>query len=253
MTAFRVATYNIHFGGIGREHLITDVLLLMAVDAVVITEASVADAIKTVAQNLKMAYVLAKGKKTSLAILTRLPIISWDIFEPEEIKRPLLKTTLQTSEQSQITLYGVHLQPHFFRRSENHRLRSLQQYLSYIGEQVDGAHLLLGDFNAIAPGDRIDNEHLPLKVKFMRWWERGKLHKDVIGSLLAAGYADCFRALHSSKDGFTLPTGSPNVRLDYIFADQEMKRQLSACAVVTEPSSVINASDHYPLVAAFRI
>ena len=38
MTTFRVATYNIHFGGVGRAHFIADVLSAMVVDTVVITE-----------------------------------------------------------------------------------------------------------------------------------------------------------------------------------------------------------------------
>lgn len=252
MTTFRVATYNIHFGGVGRAHFISDVLSAMAVDTVVITEASDPNVIKTIADNLKMDYVLATGRKTSLAVVTRLRIISWDVFEPDEIKRPLLKATLQVSEQFHITLYGLHLQPHFFRRNEKHRVRSLEHYLDYICEQDATPHLLLGDFNAIAPGDRIEKERLPLKVKLMLSWERGQLHTDAIGSLLSAGYVDCFRTLHAHKNGFTLPPGVPNVRLDYIFADQEIGRKLSVCEVITQPSTVLQASDHYPLMAEFQ-
>ena len=252
MTTFSVATYNIHFGGTGRVHFITDILRSLTADAIVLTEASDPHVVEAIAQDLKMDYVLAKGEKTSLALLTRLPIVLWNVFEPKQIKRPLLEVTLRVSEKLQITLYGMHLQPHYFRQSENHRVRTLGEYLTYIYNQQANPHLLLGDFNAIAPGDHVGNQSQPLKVKLMRWWERGRLHTDAIGSLLTAGYTDCFRTLHPEEDGFTIPTGSPNVRLDYIFADRVVSERLLTCEVITQPSTVVQASDHYPLLAAFH-
>ena len=70
---------------------------------------------------------------------------------------------------------------------------------------------------------------------------------------LRAGLTDCFRELHPTDDGFTLSTGHPNSRLDYILINASLKPRLKNCWVVHEPAAVNRASDHYPVAAEFEL
>jgi len=129
----------------------------------------------------------------------------------------------------------------------------LETYFQRINQRRPDHHLLAGDFNAVAPGDYLEREGLTIKERLMLWWEGGRIYHDVITSILARGYIDCFRALHPKEDGFTLPAPASHVRLDYIFADRLMYNHLRECYVVTTPAVALHASDHYPVLAVFEM
>jgi exodeoxyribonuclease III len=248
MMSLRLATYNIRFGGTGREHLLVDVLREINADALILTEASNSDVVTKLADKLGMQPVIAHGRKTSLALLSRLPIEASNVFDVTG--RPLLEASLGVSPQMTIVLYGLHLPAHYLKRVELQRVQDLRTYFEFIRSRSSSPHVLLGDFNAIAPGDNLVRETLPLKVRLMLWWERGRLYHEAIDSVLTAGYTDCFRTLHPNDTGFTLPAYDPHVRLDYIVANAEMREYLTTCAVHQTPMSLL-ASDHLPLVAEF--
>ncbi|MBC7810879.1 MAG: endonuclease/exonuclease/phosphatase family protein [Burkholderiales bacterium] len=248
--SLRIATYNIRFGGKEREHLLLDVLREINADAVMLTEASSAEIVNKLAASLAMQQIIAHGRKTSIALLSRLPIEASNVFDVSG--RPLLEATLRAAPQMTVTLYGLHLPPHYLKRAEKQRVLELGTYLDYIHARPSSPHLLLGDFNAIASGDPFTRENLPFKVRLMLWWERGRIYHEAIDSVLAADYVDCFRTLHPSEAGFTLPAYMPHVRLDCIFADAEMREKLKACAVHQTPMTLL-ASDHLPLIADFAV
>jgi exodeoxyribonuclease III len=217
-----------------------------------LVEATDESVVRTIAASLGMEYIIAIGRKSSLALLTRLPIVTWNKYEPPGLGRPLLAAALQTAANQQITLYGIHLQCHYFRHNERRRVRELTAYLKYIASQPPHPHLLLGDFNAIAPGDDIGKDGLPLFERLMLWWERGQVYHDAINMLINAGYKDCFRALHPNDAGATLPVHAPHVRLDYIFADPAMYQYLTQCEVISTSAAQL-ASDHFPVLAEFSL
>lgn len=250
---FRVATYNIHFGGAGRANSIAAVLNAVNADVVLLVEASDDEVIQEVAAALNMQQISVKGAKSQLAILSKNAAVSWQSYCPKHLERPLLEASFATPTGEVATLYGVHLQCHYFRHNEMRRLAELNAYLDYIRSRPPTPHMILGDFNAIALGDHLDQHTLPLKEKLMLWWERVQVYHDAIARLQAEGYIDCFRALHLSEPGFTLPTGSPHVRLDYIFADPLLAKSLKDCTIVTSPAEAVYASDHYPLIATFDL
>lgn len=249
----QVVVYNIHYGGVGRAHLIVEILRAIRPHAAILTEASDHDVVQTIGRNLDMQWFAAGGSKAQLALLSCLPIVSWDSYYPKWLGRPLLEATLQVSSRYSITIFGVHLQPHYFRWNEQRRVVELATCLQRINQRQAGPHLLVGDFNAIAPGDRVKQGGLPLKEKLMLGWEGGRIYHDAITSVLVRGYVDCFRTLHPTLDGYTLPVRAPNVRLDYIFADRLMYAYLQECFVVTSPAATLYASDHYPVLAVFEI
>jgi exonuclease III len=113
--------------------------------------------------------------------------------------------------------------------------------------------LLAGDFNAIAPGDRVRLVWQPawLWGQARLWFQVGPVMRRALRLLLKAGYVDCFHLLHPHDDGFTFPASDPKARLDYIFADPALSPALRECQVVMQSDAVRIASDHLPVVAEF--
>ena len=123
--------------------------------------------------------------------------------------------------------------------------------LRYITREAPGWHLLAGDFNAVAPGDRASLAGAPLWVRAQTWFQLGQVPRRALKPLLDAGYVDCFREMHPEEDGFTLPSTSPQVRLDYVFSAPPLAEALSGCRVIASPKAVTSASDHLPVLAEF--
>ena len=75
--------------------------------------------------------------------------------------------------------------------------------------------------------------------------------------LLDLGYTDSYRARHPRAAGYTCATWAPAARIDYIFADPGLAPELVECDVVGSRAlpdpEVLVASDHFPLVADFRL
>ena len=113
--------------------------------------------------------------------------------------------------------------------------------------------LITGDFNAIAPNDKVVTKSMPLWLKLTILAQGNRAYHLSIRKYLSSGFTDCFRALHPDEEGFTLPPSHPNSRLDYVFVNEPMKATLVDCWVVREPSAILQASDHYPVVAEFRL
>lgn len=250
--SLRIMSYNIHFGGRKKYHHILAVIRYSNPDLCLITEATQEDVIRNLSGELGMDYLITKKKETRLAILTRAPILSYYDHCWPDVDRPLIEVELDINNRS-FMIFGIHLPCHYFRRSEQKRVRVLSRYLDYIITKKEYPHIILGDFNAVSPGDRFITDRLPIKERIMLWYERGRIYTDAISIMLQKGYIDCFRYIHPDEDGFTLPVKSPQVRLDYIFANTIMKEYLSDCYVVTEPDEVHEASDHYPVMALFSI
>ncbi len=248
----RVATYNIHFGGKHREALIAQVLNEINADVVVLTEASDDEVLDRLASELQMSSCAVHGRKTSIAVLSRLPIKSWNAFDPPQIGRPLLEVNVETTKGQLFTLFGLHLRCHFFKHNEKQRVRELSTYLAYIRNCSPKFHVILGDFNAVAEGDIPLNNPMPLKEKLMLFWEHQRFNHDAMSLIQQNNYVGCFRQLNPTIQGYTLPSHAPNIRLDYIFANPSLSSNLMTCEVHTTPSAR-NASDHFPLYASFDV
>jgi len=65
-----------------------------------------------------------------------------------------------------------------------------------------------------------------------------------------AGYVDLFRRLHPGEPGHTF--SRPGLRLDYVFATEDLASRAVSCDVVRTPPADV-ASDHYPLMADIDI
>jgi endonuclease/exonuclease/phosphatase family metal-dependent hydrolase len=83
-----------------------------------------------------------------------------------------------------------------------------------------------------------------------------RIRRDTVAHLEDIGYVDCYRALHDD-DGYTCATWLPAARIDYMMADPMLAGRLTRCDVVGGPEwpdpDAVNASDHFPVVAEFRL
>ena len=139
---------------------------------------------------------------------------------------------------------------HLASRHEEHdhpRAGEIAAILRVLGRE-NGPHLVVGDFNALEPGDPTGTP--PPGVE-----RRGDALPDaarrVLAPLLRAGYVDCFRRRHPSEPGFTYPSDAPWLRLDYVFASTAAADRLLTCDVLAT-GAARTASDHLPVVARFR-
>jgi exodeoxyribonuclease-3 len=252
---FRLMTYNILDGGVGREAAISEVIRAAAPDVVVLQEVMQPILLEHIAVTLDMTPYLAPGPERGrkVGLLSQVPVLSARSRRPWGTWRPWLEVCLQLQDGQTLTIYGLHLVAFHPWFCELWRLWELRGLLRHIHQAAPGAHLLAGDFNAVAPGDRARFEAAPLWVKAQLWPQAGRVLRRALKSLLDTGYVDCFRALHPHEDGFTLPARQPAIRLDYIFADPALSAHLRACRVVTEPEAVRVASDHLPALAEFAL
>jgi len=243
-------TYNIWDGGIGREELILQVLENAQPDVVLLQEVIYPQLVQKFAAILNMNLFIAEGNsKRHVALLSRLPILSSQSYHPLPLKHTLLDACIEWKRQS-IQVLGVHLQAYYLFLFEWWRTMETKKILARVSQTSDFC-IMAGDFNALAPMDKVNLNLLPYRLRLMIYLQGGHVFRNTINLINNQGFSDCYRTLHQSEDGFTLPTLTPHVRLDYIFAHKNSINYLKSCDVVTMPQTVHNASDHYPLVAEF--
>jgi exodeoxyribonuclease-3 len=250
----RLLTYNILKGGQEREAEIVEVIQSLAPDVVVVQEVLEVNRFRQIATALGMSPLLAQSQghlPLRVGLLSRLPVLDFHTLRLWPVWPSCLQATVQLASGHSLTVFGLHLAayyPWFLEWWRAHQVRAL---LRYIRRAAPEWHLLAGDFNAIAPGDRASLEQAPLWVRAQAWFQLGYIPRWALRLLLDAGYTDCFRTLHPGEDGFTLPSVSPQVRLDYLFAAPSLTDALRECRVITPPKAVKSASDHLPVLAEF--
>jgi endonuclease/exonuclease/phosphatase family metal-dependent hydrolase len=250
----RLLTYNILKGGKEREAQIVEVIRSVDPDVVVVQEVLEVDRFCQIATALGMSSYLAQNQgrlPLRVGLLSRLPVLDFHTLRLWPVWPGCLQATVQLANGHTLTVFGLHLAAYYPWFLEWWRVYQVRTLLRYIRRMAPGWHLLAGDFNTIAPGDRASLEQAPLWVKAQAWFQLGYIPRWALGSLINAGYADCFRKLHPEEDGFTLPSVHPQVRLDYVFAAPSLNNALRECRVITSPKTVTSASDHLPVLTEF--
>ena len=251
----RVLTYNILDGGMGREPYIQEVIHAAEPDVVVLQEAYTTALVPNLAQSLHADYFIAKGTtKRQVALLSRLPIMSrTSVRRFPPIHRSVLEAELDCAPNPPIWIVGVHLIAFPSILFELWRLWELNAIIHRTHRHGATPSLVVGDFNALAPRDPVMIDPMATYLKWMIVLQGYRIPRLTIGTMLRAGFTDCFRQSHPTDAGFTSPPPKPNARFDYIFANAAMTRHLHDSFVVREPAAVENASDHYPVMAVFRL
>jgi endonuclease/exonuclease/phosphatase family metal-dependent hydrolase len=327
----RVATYNILLGGEQRRELLRNVLRRIDADVVALQEVREVDRIRGLAEELGMEMFLGEPSDPDspmhTAILTRLPVRTWrNRRHHGRMLRSHLHCDIETggSDLPVIGVHCLHLAARFGDRNkgEARRIREIGAVLTDIADEPALPHMLIGDFNALSPGDDILATSFFRRMNDLRRagllvvesngiltplaphgnsaddgladrWRRAGVDPRLLGGipalprvvapltvglpvsramdrflgrlierwtverLLKEGYVDCYRHIHPRARGLTCATWQLSARVDYIFATDDLAAHVVGADVVgartwPDPDAAV-ASDHYPVVADFRV
>lgn len=100
-----------------------------------------------------------------LALLTRLPIISTRIHpRPGILNKPLLEVCVEEEDGNHLTVFVTHLWAAFYKgwAGNGLRKREMKEILTITRpyREKNIPHLIMGDFNSLAPGDLLKASHL---------------------------------------------------------------------------------------------
>ena len=124
-------------------------------------------------------------------------------------------------------IYGVHLSAVHSNLTEQRRAYELRALLRSVERHQHGLHVVTGDFNTLAPGERLDMDKLPPRLRALAWVTGKSIRWITIRMMLEAGYVDGYRKFHGDE-GHTFTTWDPHVRLDYAFRAGAVQRQPAA-------------------------
>ena len=239
----RVLSYNIRYGGAGREKALAQVINGAAPDLVIFQEATRPAVVETLARATGMGHWDARAGQ-SLAFMSRVAVAHAGWHRPRVSRHAFLEV-VPAGETWRV--FGVHLSAVHAAWTERRRVFELRALLASIRKHQHGPHVLIGDFNTVAPNELLDVAKLPARLRALVWLSGGRIRWRTIQTILAAGYTDIFRTLHPDVIGYTFPTWDPHVRLDYLFAPTSNVARITRCEVLT-PEDAAKASDHYPLL-----
>jgi endonuclease/exonuclease/phosphatase family metal-dependent hydrolase len=241
----KLLSYNIRFGGRGREARLAEVIRSVEPDLVVFQEAIDPDVIGGLSKSTGMPFWAAR-RAYSIGYISRVEVAHHEWHYPEGAKHSFLEIAPKGTEAR---VFGLHLSAVFSKWGERRRAREIQALLKSIKKYQEGFHILAGDFNTLAPGERLDVRRMPAWIRALIWVSGREIQRETIQIMLDAKYADGYRLLHPEDDGCTFPTWDSHLRLDYIFVPARSADRVKSCRVIKEPAEVGLASDHFPLLA----
>lgn len=243
---FRLLSYNIRFGGVGREQALAETIVAAAPDLVVFQEATRPEVVEKLAEAGKFPFWAAR-RDHSIGYLSRREVEYHEWHYPAGARHSFLEII---PAGSAARIFGLHLSARFSRWDERRRAREIRSLLEGIKRHQHGFHVLVGDFNTLAPGEALNAHQMPAWLRALIWISGRKLQRETIQFVLDANYSDAYRMLNPDVKGYTFPTWDPHVRLDYVFAPKAFADRVVKCEVITEPEERIRAaSDHCPLLA----
>lgn len=162
----RILSYNILVGGTGRIDNIERMIRTVNPDVVGLVEASNQDVVQELARRLGMEYrtnAVPDGSwRASIALLSRLPIVHSEVHARPDLRtRSLLEVSLEEEHGEKLTVFVTHLTASFSRGrgGDSIRRKEVREILR-IMRANHGPHVLIGDFNALAPGDKLKASNL---------------------------------------------------------------------------------------------
>ena len=163
----RILSYNILYGGRGRVPQLTKMIKAVQPDVVGLVEAADTRVVEELAKHLEMHHVANPPgeypQDQQLALLSRLPIVYSELHErPGILYEPLLEVGVEEAGGTQFTVFVTHLRAAFNQGwAGNHiQQREVQEILRITATKRGTPHLVIGDFNALAPGDAFKGSRL---------------------------------------------------------------------------------------------
>jgi exodeoxyribonuclease III len=240
----RLLSYNIKFGGKGREQQLAAVINAAKPDVVLLQEATDRLVVRRLAELCEFTSWDSRVNY-STGFLARHPIASYNWYLPARTRHAFLEVELGTPK---VRLFGLHLSAWFSKWSERQRRFEIEALLTGIKQHQDGFHIIAGDFNAVAPGEILRVDRMPQWIRAMVWLSGRDIARHTIQHMLDQKYVDSWNVLHPGDTGYTFPTWDPHVRLDYAFVPDRFQGTLQSCEVFTGAPEAKHASDHYPLM-----
>lgn len=244
----KLLSYNIRFGGRGRENELASVIQSVGADLVVFQEAIDPVMIERLSAATEMRFWSARPEH-SIGYLSRIEISHHEWHYPAGAKHLFLEIV---PEGTETRIFGLHLSAMFSKWGEQRRAREISALLKSIERHQEGFHLLVGDFNTLAPGEVLDAKRMPAWIRALIWLSGRDLQRETIGIMRDAGYADVYRRLHPDDKGYTFPVWDPHLRLDYVFVPERYLDRVRSCSVITEAGTA-QASDHLPLFTEIEL
>lgn len=157
----RVLTYNLLHGGAGREDLITAVLERAEADVIALQEASDLDLVARLGRRLGATVHVGTpsdpASTLNIAVLSRLAVTRAVNHQHAGMLRTHLEVTvrLPSRSMSRLRLHVLHLAARFgeLRNGEARRMREIAHVMRDIAKAPPRPHCIVGDLNAVAPGD----------------------------------------------------------------------------------------------------
>jgi exodeoxyribonuclease-3 len=247
--SLKILSYNILRGGEGREKPLAAMITACAPDIVIFQEAYSAAVVRELASTCGMPHWGASAGH-SVAFVSRLPVASYVWRRVTWAKRAYLELVLS---ESGFRIFGVHLSAVHSNLTEQRRAYEVRALLKSVEPHQAGLHLMTGDFNTLAPDERLDMRRLPPHIRAFAFITGKTIRWVTVRMMLEAGYVDGYRVLHPSGEGETFPTWDPHVRLDYAFVPEEFKDRIASCRVMRDVPQARDASDHFPLLTELNI
>jgi exodeoxyribonuclease-3 len=240
----KVLSYNIRLGGEDRLPDIAQLIRREKPDVVALLEANSPANAEALAKDLWMQLTFGEANgKFHVAWLSHLPVLRSENYRLPTLAKTLLEIEVFWRGVT-VRLFAAHL------ASSHDRVQPVEEVstiLSLLSPLAGEPHLLVGDFNSLAPGDPVGTPPPGVEA----WGDAAKsAPRQAIGLVLEAGYVDCYRSLHPRSPGYTYPCDQPWMRLDYVFASSPMAVRLQACEVI-RTTRAKRASDHFPIWAKF--
>lgn len=247
MSALRLMSYNIRYGGAGRQDRLVATIRACDPDLVLLQEATQSTVVAQIAAAAGMAQ-WATFRRQSLGFMSRDPVAHYAWHRPRFSRHAFLEVV---PAGDRIRVFGVHLSAVHAAWTERRRTYEVRALLKAIAQHQAGFHVLTGDFNTLAPGEALDLARLPRRLRPFVWLSGGHVRWRTVQQVLDADYVDGFRLRNPSTSGFTFPTTDPHLRLDFLFVPRRFTDRVISCGVYTaDPAAT--ASDHFPLVCELR-
>jgi exodeoxyribonuclease-3 len=239
----RLLSYNIRYGGAGREKPLAAVINSCAPDLVILEEAYDPDVVRKLAGSCGMKGWGA-NRGDSLAWLCRGDVAHAAWHNLTLGRRRYLEIV---PAQMNVRVVGVHLAAIHSNPTEWRRMIEARSLLSRMAGYRQAFHVITGDFNTLAPGEELDAAKLPSRLRALYWLGGGRVRWGTLRLMVEAGYVDAYRLLHEDP-GCTFPAWDPSIRLDYLFTPAAFDSHIRSCGVL-RTGQTGEASDHLPLVS----
>lgn len=261
MSNIRIMTYNMLHAPGDRLASLAEVVRSVGPDVLACQEVSTCAGMMALAGELGMAPVWGPASSHEdsrdgqplyehLAVLTRLAPRAVRVHRGDRraMFRPVLEVQLETPGGGHLTFLVVHLRAVADPAEPYLKWRELGSLLTVIAG-ADGPVVVLGDFNALPPGElppgpgrrELPDDH------------RAAVRGGVVAALTGAGLADSLRIAqpYAGMPESTLLHGE-GARVDYIFVSEDLRERV-AKAYIVDTGAVAVASDHRPVVAELSL